>query len=49
MKVYTVDARRWGDLESHSYIVGVFSTVELAMEASSMEEEYRGGKYECVK
>jgi hypothetical protein len=47
MKVYTVDAFRWGDRENHSYLVGVYSTKEKAEKAARQEEVYRGGKYEC--
>ena len=45
--VYTVHAYRWGDFESHSYIVGVYSEPEVALMAAATEEEWRGGKYEC--
>jgi len=45
--VYTVHACRWGDTETHSYIVGVYAEKQAALNAAIMEEEYRGGKYEC--
>lgn len=45
--VYTVRACRWGDTETHSYIVGVYSTEELALKAADEEENWRGGKYQC--
>lgn len=45
--VYSVRALRWGDSETHSYMVGVFSTMEMALDASDYEEQHRGGKYEC--
>ena len=46
-KVYTVRACRWGDDETHSYIIGVYTKKHKAQEAAKTEEEYRGGKYEC--
>jgi len=46
-KVYTVRACRWGDIESHSYIVGVYPKKHAAQQAAQTEEEWRGGKYEC--
>jgi hypothetical protein len=45
--VYTVRACRWGDQETHSYIVGVYSKKAAAQKAAETEEEYRGRKYEC--
>lgn len=46
-KVYTVRACRWGDRETHSYIVGVYPKKHAAQKAAEVEEEWRGGKYEC--
>ena len=45
--IYIVQAYRWGDTDKHSYIVGVYSSYELAVGASSWEERFRGGKYSC--
>ena len=45
--VYIVEALRFGDRESHSYIVGVFNSKEVAEYAAKVEECWRGGKYEC--
>ena len=46
--VYVVTAYRFGDREKHSYVVGVYSSKELAFEAANEEEAHRGGnKYEC--
>ena len=45
--IYTVRACRWGDRETHSYIVGVYSKKHAALKSAAEEEEYRGGKYEC--
>lgn len=47
MKVYTVHAFRWGNIESHSYIVGVYTSESAAIKAADVEEEWRGGKYIC--
>ena len=46
-KVYTVNARRWGDCESHNYIVGVYSKKYAAQKVADEHELYRGGKYSC--
>lgn len=48
MKLYVTEALRWGDRESHSYVVGVYSTREQAKLAGDAERSWRGGKYECV-
>jgi hypothetical protein len=45
--VYTVRACRWGETETHSYIVGVYPKKHAALKAAEVEEEYRGGKYKC--
>lgn len=46
-KVYTVRACRWGDKESHSYIVGVYTRKHKALDVAQKERDWRGGKYEC--
>ena len=46
--IYTVHACRWGDTETHSYIVGVYTKKQAAVNAAITEEEYRGGKYMCA-
>ena len=45
--VYTVRACRWGDSETHSYIIGVFLTQGEAEKAAQNERDWRGGKYDC--
>ena len=45
--VFAVMARRWGRLNTHSYLVGVYSTLEMAIKAADSETEWRGGKYSC--
>lgn len=37
---------RYGDRESHSYIIGIYSTKELAENAGKAERIWRGFKYE---
>ena len=45
--LYVVTAYRWGDIEQHGYVVGVYSSHENATNASKIEYINRGGKYEC--
>ena len=47
MEVYVVTAYRFGDRESHSYVVGSFSSLEKAGCAALEERDIRGGKYSC--
>ena len=47
MKVWVVEALRFGDRENHSYVVGVFSNKPIAHYAAEIEEAWRGGKYQC--
>lgn len=45
--LYVTEMLRWGDTESHHYIVGVYSTVKAATLAGQVEQSWRGGiKYE---
>lgn len=46
-KVYIVIAYRWGNKESHNYIVGIYDNVELAMSSAKNEREWRINKYIC--
>ena len=43
--VYVVTMYR-RSTESHSYVVGVYTTIEAARAAGTLEEIYRGGKYQ---
>jgi hypothetical protein len=45
--VYVVEALRDGDRERHTYVVGVWTTLEAATAAAIEEAEHRGGKYQC--
>ena len=46
--IYVVEALRNGDREKHSYVVGVWDSLEEAKVAADCEADYRGGKYVCV-
>ena len=48
MNLYTTQMLRWGDTESHHYIVGVFSDKEKAIYVGEVEAAWRGGKYEYM-
>lgn len=39
---------RYGDIEMHSYIVGVYTTRVQAVFAGEAEASWRGGKYEPI-
>lgn len=45
--IYVVHARRWGESETHSYIVAATLKQDEAMKAAEFEEYQRGGKYGC--
>lgn len=45
MIVYVVTMYRYGDREKHSYVLGVWSTMENAMKYGAVEKAWRGGKY----
>ena len=47
MLIYVVTAYRFGDRESHSYVVGAFDNEEESLKQANLEREWRGGKYEC--
>jgi hypothetical protein len=44
--VFLVSASK-GDGDSHSYTIGIYSTLGLAVDSSYIEEDSRGGKYRC--
>jgi hypothetical protein len=48
MKVYVVEALRYGNRERHSYVLGVFQDVFEAAKVAVAHEYWRGGKYECA-
>lgn len=46
MNVYVVTMQRWGDSESHNYIIGVFTNIADAIREADNEFDHRGrGKY----
>lgn len=45
--MFVVEALRWGDRSNHSYVVGVYTSLEIAARSAIMEEYWRGGKYSC--
>jgi len=45
--ILVVTAYRWGDQESHSYVVGAYLNYGSAAYAADVEKTWRGGKYEC--
>ena len=47
VKIYVVTAYRWGDKECHSYVVGAFDNLEIAIQHAKAEKEWRGNKYDC--
>lgn len=46
MTVFVVEMLRWGDDETHHYILGVFNSLREATKAGEIEKSWRGGKYE---
>lgn len=46
MKLYVVQMYRWGDFDSHSYVLGVYDKKHKAQSEAVKEFENRGcGKY----
>ncbi len=45
MKVYIVTMYRYGDKESHNYIIGVYTTKNIAIMNGNVELLCRGYKY----
>lgn len=45
-KIFVVEMRRWGEDETHHYIIGAFTSKEEAEIAGDIERTYRGSKYE---
>ena len=46
--LFVVEMLRYGDREAHSYVIGVYSTREMAETAGKAEVIWRGHKYEYV-
>lgn len=45
--IYVVHAKRWGESETHNYIVAATLKESEAITAAEFEEYQRGGKYGC--
>lgn len=45
MTYWVVTMYRYVDHEKHSYVLGVYSSFELALKYGNIEVENRGGKY----
>lgn len=43
---YIVLMRRWGDIEGHTYVHGIYTDKATAIKQGQQEREYRGIKYE---
>ena len=48
MGVFVCTMYRYGNLQGHSYVLGVWSTKETAEQAGQTEALWRGNKYEPV-
>ena len=46
--LYYVQAYRLGKMNDHSYVVGIWEDSNEAQLTAKKEEQFRGGKYECV-
>lgn len=46
--MYITEMLRWGNDESHHYILGVYSTREAAAFAGETEKSWRGVKYDLI-
>lgn len=44
--VYVPTMHRWGDLDGHQYVMGIYTDLNKAVKACEEERERRGGKYE---
>jgi hypothetical protein len=44
--IYITEMLRWGDTETHHYIIGAYTTESLATYYGEVEKTWRGGKYE---
>jgi len=46
--IFIVHMCRWGEMENHSYVLGAYTTLDVAKDAAENERAYRGGKYQGV-
>jgi len=47
-EIYTVTALKNGNRSGHSYVVGAFTTEDLAVYCAESHTDFRGGIYACV-
>lgn len=45
---HVVTMQRWGDSETHNYVIGVFTNYWDAHHAGEVERAWRGGKYDAL-
>lgn len=45
-ELYVVVMYRWGDVENHSYVLGVYDSLKVAEFEGQKQRDYRGGKYD---
>lgn len=45
-KSYVVLMRRYGNIEGHTYIAGVYDHLRTATDCAEVEADNRGGKYQ---
>lgn len=46
MIIYVTEMLRWGEDETHHYIIGAFDNKKTAEQYGDAHKSYRGGKYE---
>ena len=46
-RIFVVTAYRWGGRNKHSYVVGVYESVDAALASATHEEYFRSDKYVC--
>lgn len=46
-KVYVVTMYRYSNRDTHSYVLGVYSTEKKAIDNGLTEEAHQAGKYKC--
>ncbi|MFW5847436.1 MAG: hypothetical protein ACOCVF_00760 [bacterium] len=46
--IFVVTAYRWGEKDSHCYIIGASNDLDEAKTWADKHTAYRGGKYACI-
>ena len=44
--IYVVEMLRWGDDETHHYVLGAYTTLAKAKLSGNAEKSWRAGKYD---